>query len=93
MPLNPIHQCLLLQIIEVSTSQGVKVCAVVDKKAKQTEFNRDKLDGNGKSGYNWDVSKMQMIGIQFLHGTGLDLLTGWQEVTRVTLCLFHRMRN
>ena len=33
----------------VNTSQGVKVCAVVDKKAKQTEFNRDKLDGNGKN--------------------------------------------
>ena len=76
----------------VNTSQGVKVCAVVDKKAKQEEFNRDKMDGNGKSGYNWDVSKMQMIGIQFSwYGAGfIDYMARGNKGDFV---FAHRMRN
>ena len=76
----------------VNTSQGVKVCAVVDKKAKQSEFNRDKMDGNGKSGYNWDVSKMQMIGIQFSwYGAGfIDYMARGNKGDFV---FAHRMRN
>ena len=31
----------------VNVSAGVKMCAVVDKKAKHPEFNKDKLDGTG----------------------------------------------
>ena len=76
----------------VRTSAGVKVCAVVDKKAKQTEFNRDRLDGTGASGYNWNVSKMQMIGIQFSwYGAGF---IDWMARGHKGEFIFaHRMRN
>ena len=76
----------------VNTSAGVKMCAVVDKKAKQSEFNKDKLDGTGPSGYNWDVSKMQMIGIQFSwYGAGfIDWMTRGQKGDFIFV---HRMRN
>ena len=76
----------------VNTSQGVKVCAVVDKKAKQSEFNRDKLDGNGKSGYNWDVSKMQMIGIQF-SWYGAGFIDWMARGNKGDFVFAHRMRN
>ena len=76
----------------VNASAGVKICAVVDKKAKQSEFNRDVLDGNGPSGYNWNVSKMQMIGIQFSwYGAGfIDFMTRGSNGDFV---FAHRMRN
>jgi len=76
----------------VNASSGVKMCAVVDKKAKQTEFNRDRLDGTGPSGYNWDVSKMQMIGIQFSwYGAGfIDWMCRGQKGEFI---FSHRMRN
>ena len=76
----------------VNVSAGVKMCAVVDKKAKQSEFNRDVLDGNGPSGYNWDVSKMQMIGIQFSwYGAGfIDWMCRGQKGDFIFV---HRMRN
>ena len=76
----------------VNTSSGVKMCAVVDKKAKQSEFNRDKIDGTGPSGYDWDVSKMQMIGIQFSwYGAGfIDWMCRGQKGDFIFV---HRMRN
>ena len=76
----------------VNTSSGVKMCAVVDKKAKQSEFNKDVLDGTGPSGYKWDVSKMQMIGIQFSwYGAGfIDWMTRGQTGNFIFV---HRMRN
>ena len=76
----------------VNQSAGVKMCAVVDKKAKQSEFNKDVLDGTGPSGYNWDVSKMQMIGIQFSwYGAGfIDWMTRGQKGNFIFV---HRMRN
>ena len=76
----------------VNVSQGVKVCAVVDKKAKQSEFNRDKLDGGGKSGYNWDVSKMQMIGIQF-SWYGAGFIDWMARGNKGDFVFAHRMRN
>jgi hypothetical protein len=76
----------------VNISAGVKMCAVVDKKAKQSEFNKDKLDGTGPSGYKWDVSKMQMIGIQFSwYGAGfIDWMTRGHTGNFIFV---HRMRN
>ena len=61
----------------VNVSAGVKACLVLDKVAKQSEFNLDKIDGTGPSGYNFDPGKMQMIGIQFSwYGAGfIDFMT------------------
>ncbi len=49
----------------VNNVTGVKVCKIDDIIIPQSEWNLDKCDGTGPSGYNIDVTKMQMIGIQF----------------------------
>lgn len=49
----------------VTSVTGVKVCKVTDLIIPQREWNLDRCDGTGPSGYNIDVTKMQMIGIQF----------------------------
>ncbi len=49
----------------VNAVTGVKVCKVQDVIVPQSEWNLDRCDGTGPSGYNIDVTKMQMIGIQF----------------------------
>lgn len=49
----------------VSNVSGVKIAKVQDIIVPQREWNLDKCDGTGPSGYNIDVTKMQMIGIQF----------------------------
>jgi len=76
----------------VNVSAGVKACLVLDKVAKQSEFNLDKIDGTGPSGYNFDPGKMQMIGIQFSwYGAGfIDFMTRGSNGDFV---FAHRMRN
>ena len=71
---------------------GAKVALVSDKKAKQSEFNLDKLDGTGPSGYNMDIAKMQMIGIQYTwYGAGfIDWMVRGSNGNFV---FAHRMRN
>jgi hypothetical protein len=49
----------------VSAAIQAKMCLVQDIIIKQSQFNMDKLDGTGASGYNIDITKMQMIGIQW----------------------------
>jgi hypothetical protein len=49
----------------VNSVTGVKVCKITDIIIPQSEWNLDRCDGTGPSGYNIDVTKMQMIGIQF----------------------------
>jgi hypothetical protein len=44
---------------------GVKICKIEDLIIPQSEWNLDRCDGTGPSGYNIDTTKMQMIGIQF----------------------------
>lgn len=50
---------------------GTKISKVEDLIIPQNEWNLDRCDGTGPSGYNIDVTKMQMIGIQFTwYGAG-----------------------
>lgn len=42
-----------------------KFVKVTDLRTKSSEFNIDKLDGTGPSGYTFDASKMQMIYIDY----------------------------
>ena len=49
----------------VNNVTGVKICKVEDLVIPQSEWNLDRCDGTGPSGYNVDITKMQMIGIQF----------------------------
>ena len=71
---------------------GAKANLIVDKKVKQRDFNLDKLDGTGPSGYNIDIAKMQMIGIQYSwYGAGfIDFMLRGADGNFV-FC--HRMRN
>ena len=71
---------------------GTKANLVVDKKVKQQDFNLDRLDGTGPSGYNIDIAKMQMIGIQYSwYGAGfIDFMLRGSDGNFV-FC--HRMRN
>ena len=71
---------------------GAKINLVVDKKVKQSEFNLDRLDGTGPSGYDIDIAKMQMIGIQYSwYGAGfIDFMLRGSDGNFV---FAHRMRN
>jgi hypothetical protein len=44
-----------------TTSAGVKISKTVDTMITQQDFNLDKLDGSGPSGYVIDLNRMQMI--------------------------------
>jgi hypothetical protein len=48
-----------------TTDTYVLASRVVDTKISQSQFNIDKLDGTGPSGYNIDLSKMQMWYIDY----------------------------
>jgi hypothetical protein len=55
----------------VSDVVGTKVCKTVDLIVPQSQWNLDTLDGSGPSGYSLDVTKMQMIGMQWTwYGAG-----------------------
>jgi len=49
----------------VNNISGAKLCVVTELIIPQREWNMDKADGTGPSGYNIDVCRMQMIGIQY----------------------------
>jgi hypothetical protein len=54
-----------------SITTGVKACKVKETRVPQSEFNRDKIDGTGPSGYLVDLTRMQMLGIQYTwYGAG-----------------------
>jgi len=55
----------------VQNITGAKIAKVVDTVIPQSEWNLDRCDGTGPSGYEIDITKMQMIGIQFTwYGAG-----------------------
>jgi len=76
----------------VSDISGAKMMLITDKKTKQSDFNLDRLDGTGPSGYDIDIAKMQMIGIQYSwYGAGfIDFMLRGSDGNFV-FC--HRMRN
>jgi hypothetical protein len=55
----------------ITASAPVKACKVKDLRTPQNLFNRDALDGSGSSGFKFDASKMQMLGLQYTwYGAG-----------------------
>jgi len=55
----------------VSNQRRVKASRVIDLRVQQSDFNIDKVDGTGPSGYILDASKMQMLLIQYTwYGAG-----------------------
>ena len=54
-----------------STLFNVKLCRIVETRVPQSQFNRDPVNGTGGSGFTFDLTKMQMIGIQYTwYGAG-----------------------
>jgi hypothetical protein len=55
----------------VTNLTGVKASLVQETRVTQSQFNIDKLDGTGPSGFLFDAGKMQMVGIQYTwYGAG-----------------------
>lgn len=46
-------------------SSSNKISKIIDLKVPQSQFNYDKIDGKGPSGFNLDVTKMQMYAMQY----------------------------
>ena len=76
----------------VSNAVGVKASVVQENRIKQSDFNIDKLDGTGPSGYNIDLSKMQMMGLQYTwYGAGfIDFMVRGSDGNWVYA---HRLKN
>ena len=76
----------------VNAAVGTKVCLVSDKKVRQEDWNLDRLDGTGPSGYDFDPAKMQMIGIEYSwYGAGfIDFMVRGADGNFVYA---HRIRN
>jgi len=76
----------------VSNSTGVKISVVIDQRIPQSQFNIDKVDGTGISGYNLNLNKMQMLGISFSwYGAGfIDFMCRGGDGNMV---LVHRMKQ
>jgi len=75
-----------------SVGTKIKLCRIQDRFFYQEEWNRDSADGSGPSGYNIDITKMQMIGIQYTwYGAGfIDYMLRGREGN---FLFVHRVRN
>jgi hypothetical protein len=75
-----------------TTAGGIKANLTIDTRVPQTQFNYDSIDGTGPSGFNVDLNKMQMIGIQFSwYGAGfIDYMIRGSDGNWVTV---HRTKN
>jgi len=55
----------------VSNQRRVKASRVTERRIPQSQFNKDRVDGTGPSGFVYDSSKMQMMLIQYTwYGAG-----------------------
>ena len=48
-----------------ATTANVTITRTVDLRVPQSQWNIDKMDGNGPSGYRLDITKMQMVYIDY----------------------------
>ena len=76
----------------VSNASGVKASLVQETRITQTDFNIDKLDGTGPSGFTVDTSRMHMMGIQYTwYGAGfIDYMIRGGDANWVYA---HRIKN
>jgi hypothetical protein len=76
----------------VTDVSNVKICKTVDLIVPQAAWNNDPCNGSGPSGYNIDIGKMQMIGIQHTwYGAGfIDFMLRGADGNYVFV---HRFRN
>jgi hypothetical protein len=76
----------------VNASSLIKMTLIMDQRIPQPQFNIDKLDGTGISGYNINLNKMQMMGISFSwYGAGfIDFMVRGSDGNMI---LAHRMKQ
>jgi hypothetical protein len=76
----------------VNNASGIKIAQVLDQRIPQAQFNIDKIDGTGISGYNINLNKMQMLGISFSwYGAGfIDFMCRGGDGNMI---LVHRMKQ
>ena len=74
------------------TSSGVKGNLIREVRVPQSQFNLDTIDGTGDSGFNIDLNKMQMVGLQYSwYGAGfVDFMVRGPDGNWVFV---HRMKN
>jgi len=79
-------------VANITTSTPVQAAKVKELRVAQGQFNRDPLDGSGASGFRIDLTKMQMIGLQYTwYGAGfVDFMVRGADGNWVYA---HRMRN
>ena len=74
------------------TSNLNKVTLTIDTRVPQSQFNYDKVDGTGASGYKLNLNKMQMFGISFSwYGAGfIDFMVRGADGN---FMMVHRMKS
>jgi hypothetical protein len=74
------------------TATGIKASMIRELRIPQSEFNVDTIDGNGPSGYNIDLNKMQMMALQFSwYGAGfIDYMVRGADGNFIVA---HRIKN
>ena len=76
----------------LNNASGIKIATVLDTRIPQSQFNIDKIDGTGISGYKINLNKMQMLGISFSwYGAGfIDFMCRGGDGNMI---LVHRMKQ
>ena len=76
----------------VTNITGVKASLVQETRIPQSQFNIDKIDGTGPSGFVFDPGKMQMMGLQYTwYGAGfIDFMVRGGDGNWV---FAHRIKN
>ena len=76
----------------VTNISGVKASLVQETRIPQSQFNIDKIDGSGPSGFAIDLSRMQMLGLQYTwYGAGfIDFMVRGGDGNWITA---HRIKN
>jgi hypothetical protein len=69
-----------------------KITLTIDERVPQPQFNYDKVDGTGASGYKINLNKMQMFGISFSwYGAGfIDFMVRGSDGN---MMMVHRMKS
>jgi hypothetical protein len=76
----------------VANQTRVKASRVIERRVKQSQFNIDRVDGTGPSGYVLDASKMQMLLIQYTwYGAGFVEYGLRGPLGNFVMC--HRIQN
>jgi hypothetical protein len=76
----------------ITSAAPVKACKIKELRVPQAQFNRDTVDGKGPSGYKVDLSRQQMIGLQYTwYGAGfVDFMLRGPDGNWI-MC--HRIKN